>query len=190
MGGMSDVTLILQQIDAGQQQATEDLFPLVYQELRRLAQAKMHSERSDHTLSGTALVHEAYVRLIDVAEEPKWDGKTHFFSAAAEAMRRILVENARRRGRQKRGGDWVRVDIDAAEPESLQQSVDVLALDEALDQLTQLDPQKAQLVKLRYFTGMTIDDAAAMLGISTATAVRSWRYARAWLADKMEMDGA
>jgi RNA polymerase sigma factor (TIGR02999 family) len=160
----------------------EDILPLVYDELRRLAAARLRYERPGQTLQPTALVHEAYLRLVDVDKAQPWAGKAHFFAAAAEAMRRLLVERARRRGRRKHGGDRHRVDIDLGDlwvPVS--SSEDLLALDEALDRLRAEDPVKAQLVTLRYFGGLTEAQAAEVLSISRATANRYWRYARAWL---------
>lgn len=182
---MSDVTQLLQAIRQGDEQATAKLLPLVYDELRRLARAHMARERSEHTLQATALVHEAYLRLIGNAE-PSWDGRGHFFAAAAEAMRPILIEHARRKRAKKRGGNGHRVELD----EELlpivapcQNIHDLLALDEALDRLSAQHPAKAELVKLLYFAGLNLEEAAAAQGIARTTAYRHWLFARAWLFD-------
>jgi RNA polymerase sigma factor (TIGR02999 family) len=187
---MTDVTQILLQIDQGDPEATERLLPLVYGELRKLAAAKLARENPGQTLQATALVHEAYLRLIgaDEAKAVCWDGRGHFFAAAAEAMRRILVEQARRKGRVKHGGAHQRVDLDSACAASAAPSVDVLALDEALSKLAALQPVKADLVKLRFFAGLTMPEAAAALGISLATAERHWIFARTWLCAEMTED--
>jgi RNA polymerase sigma factor (TIGR02999 family) len=155
--------------------------PLVYDELRKLAAQRLAQESPGQTLQPTALVHEAYMRLVGAHPDRRWDGRGHFFAAAAEAMRRILVDNARRRHRLKRGGDRARVDLDAAEPAAPDTADDVLALDEALQKLAQTEPVKAELVQLRVFAGLTLAQAAEILGLSTATADRYWAYARAWL---------
>ena len=181
---MADVTHILSAIEQGDPHAAEQLLPLVYAELRKLAAQKLSHEKPGQTLQATALVHEAYVRLVDRNKAQGWDGRGHFFAAAAEAMRRVLVENARRKKRSKHGGDRQRVDLDSRivfdpEPD------DLVAMDEALGRLEQLDPVKARLVTLRYFTGMTIEQAAAALNISRVTAHRYWTYARAWLHREM-----
>jgi RNA polymerase sigma factor (TIGR02999 family) len=178
---MSDVTQILGQIESGDGQAAEKLLPLVYDELRRLATQRMAREAPSQTLQATALVHEAYIRLVDVEKAQHWDSRTHFFAAAAEAMRRILVENARRKKRQKHGGELHQVDFDDSHLAIEARGGDLLALDEALDQLTNTDPQTAELVKLRYFAGMTFGQTAEMLGIPLRTAYLNWAYARAWL---------
>jgi RNA polymerase sigma factor (TIGR02999 family) len=183
------VTRLLQQASGGDQRAAADLLPLVYQELRALAAKKMRQERSDQTLQATALVHEAYLRLVDQTNAPPWDGRWHFFAAAAEAMRRILVDNARSRGRLKRGGGGQRVSLDEIELTVGDPSPDLLALDEALLELELLHPDKAQLVKLRYFAGLTQDEAAEAMGISPRTAGRAWAYARAWLYDRINSEG-
>jgi RNA polymerase sigma factor (TIGR02999 family) len=178
---MNEVTQVLNAIGRGDPRAGSQLLPLVYDELRRLAAQRLAQEKPGQTLQATALVHEAYLRLVGTEAEPHWDGRSHFFAAAAEAMRRILVENARRKRSLKLGGDRMRLEYDEvllAAPEPVE---DLMALDEALDNLEKKDTQKAQLVKLRYFAGMTIDEAAALLGISAATAKRHWAYARAWL---------
>jgi RNA polymerase sigma factor (TIGR02999 family) len=178
---MSEITQILSQINSGDPAAAEQLLPLVYEELRKLAAAKLAHERPDQTLQATALVHEAYLRLATPNHQQRWDGRAHFFAAAAQAMRRILVDNARRKNRQKHGGDRNRVALQdlAIEPEEHQD--DLLALDRALDRLKQVDKTAAELVQLRYFTGLTVDEAADMLDISTRSAERAWTYARAWL---------
>ena len=178
---MSDVTQILKAIERGDSKATGELLPLVYEELRKLAAQRMAHEPSGHTLQPTALVHEAYVRLVDSTNEQEWDGRGHFFSAAAEAMRRILVERARRKSRVRHGGDQRRRNIDVAALAEPKISEDVIALDEALVKLAQKDETKAELVKLRYFAGLTLEQAAHVLGISTTTADRYWAFARAWL---------
>jgi RNA polymerase sigma factor (TIGR02999 family) len=177
---MNDVTRILSAIERGDSGAAERLLPLVYDELRKLAARKLAQEKPGQTLQATALVHEAYLRLIG-ADDPGWDSRGHFFAAAAEAMRRILVENARRKGRQKRGGALARVDVDEAELACPLPDEHLLALDEALARLAAEDPVKARLVELRFFAGLGLEDAAAALGVSAPTAKRYWRYARAWL---------
>ena len=177
---MSDVTRILTAIERGDVKAANELLPLVYEELRRLAAQKMSQERPGQTLQATALVHEAYLRLVGL-EDRNWSGRTHFFAAAAEAMRRILIENARRKQRLKRGVTQQRVDLDDAYLAIEEPSEDIVALDEALAKLAEEDSVKAELVKLRYFAGLTIEQAAQLLGISRATADRYWSYARAWL---------
>jgi RNA polymerase sigma factor (TIGR02999 family) len=187
---MSDVTRILQCIESGDPSAADQLLPLVYDELRKLAAARMAAEMPGQTLQATALVHEAYVRLVDVDVEKaqQWNRRGHFFAAAAEAMRRILVENARKRGRLKRGGDRQRLDLDAVPSPADEACDDLLALDEALDEFARKHPQRADLVKLRYFAGMTADEAARSLGISPSTADRHWIFARAWLYRRMVGD--
>jgi RNA polymerase sigma factor (TIGR02999 family) len=178
---MSEVTRILQAIDQGDPHAAGQLLPLVYDELRRLADQKLTQEKPGQTLQATALVHEAYVRLVKVKEAQQWNSCGHFFAAAAEAMRRILVENARRRKAVRRGGNWQRQDFDMIEPGVAPLSDDLLALDEALDKLAAIDSRKAELVKLRYFAGLTTEQTALALGVSSATVNRWWNYARAWL---------
>jgi RNA polymerase sigma factor (TIGR02999 family) len=187
---MSDVTRILSAIEQGDPNAAELLLPLVYDELRQLAAEKLANERPGQTLEATALVHEAYLRLVDVEQAQHWNSRGHFFASAAEAMRRILVEQARRKGRQKRGGDWRRCDVQINEPAVEDAGADILAVDEALTEMAREHPDKVELVKLRYFAGMTLVEAAAALGISTATADRKWRYARAWLARHLRPDTA
>ncbi len=177
---MADVTQILNAIEQGDAQAAEKLLPLIYEELRVLAAQKMSHELPGQTLQATALVHEAYIRLVG-EEVRNWDSRGHFFAAAAEAMRRILVENARRKKSSKHGGDKMKVDLDYAELAIEEPSEDLIALDEALTRLSETDPSVADLVKLRYFAGLTIEQAAEFLGISRRTAVEHWAYARAWL---------
>jgi len=178
---MSDVTHILSAIEQGDPSAAEQLLPLVYEELRRLAAQKLAQETPGQTLQATALVHEAYVRLVDVARAQTWNSRGHFFAAAAEAMRRILVENARRKQAEKHGGGRTRVDLDRAEAVSAAPPDDLLAVDEALGRLAGPDPTGAKLVQLRYFAGLSVEEAAQVLGLSTATAYRHWAFARAWL---------
>src|SRR5262245_51323844 len=178
---MADITQILASIELGDPKAADQLLPLVYDELRRLAAARMAAESPDNTLQATALVHEAYVRLVDREKAQDWDSRGHFFAAAAEAMRRILVENARRKRSIKRGGGLVRHDLDEVQLAVPELGDDLLALDEALARLAVKDPIKARLVELRHFAGLTIEQAAMQLGLSTTTAHRYWTYARAWL---------
>jgi RNA polymerase sigma factor (TIGR02999 family) len=178
---MSDVTRILSAIEAGDPSAAEQLLPLVYEELRKLATQKLSQENPGQTLQPTALVHEAYLRLVDVEQVSKWNSRGHFFAAAAEAMRRILVEQARKRARLKRGGDRQRLDLDALQLSVPEVGDELLALDEAITELAHKHPDKAALVKLRYFGGLTVGEAAHSLGISTSTADRHWTFARAWL---------
>lgn len=176
-----DVTRILSAIENGDQQASAELLPLVYQELRKLAAAKLSREKPGQTIQPTVLVHEAYLRLVDKDQQQHWKGRGHFFAAAAEAMRRILVENARRKQRLKHGGELRQIELDSAAAVIESPTEDLLALDEALTRLEEQWPEKARLVKLRYFSGLTIPEASEALGISTATAERSWRFSRAWL---------
>lgn len=180
-----DVTQLLHALGQGDQKAAEELLPLVYEELRKLARAKMSHEPVDHTLQATALVHEAYLRLVNNAHEQRWDGRGHFFGAAAQAMRRILVERARHHGRLKRGGDRQRVALgeDAASVEA--DGTDLLALDEVLNKLEQHDHRKFQVVMLRYFGGLSIEETAAALDLSPATIKNEWAIARAWLHREM-----
>jgi RNA polymerase sigma factor (TIGR02999 family) len=184
---VSNVTQILSQIEEGDGRAAERLLPLVYDELRKLAAQKMAQEAPGQTLQATALVHEAYIRLVDVEKAQHWDSRAHFFAAAAEAMRRILVENARRKGRLKRGADLVRHELDEVEIAGLTKPEEILAVDEALAKLASTNDVAARLVKLRYFAGLTIREAAEALGISSRKANQIWAYARAWLL--AEMDG-
>ncbi|MCH8048372.1 MAG: sigma-70 family RNA polymerase sigma factor [Planctomycetes bacterium] len=178
---MSEVTRILKSLEEGDPQAADDLLPLVYDELRRLAAAKMAREKPGQTLQATALVHEAYVRLVDPQGQRCWNDRRHFFLVAAEAMRRILISNARRKNATKRGGDHKQADIDPDDLAASIPSEQLLALSDSLDELTRRHPDKAQLVKLRYFGGLTVAEAAEALGISSTTAERHWAYARAWL---------
>jgi RNA polymerase sigma factor (TIGR02999 family) len=177
---MNDITRILNAVERGDQRAIDQLLPAVYGELRRLAAFKLSHEQPGHTLQATALVHEAYLRLVG-ADTPNWQGHTHFFNAAAEAMRRILVDSARRRQSLKRGGDHQKVDLEDVEMTLDAESDDLIALDEALSQLAEEDPTKAKLVQLRYFAGLTTEQAAEALDISVSTAKRDWAYAKAWL---------
>ena len=178
---MSDVTHLLAAIDRGDPQAAEQLLPLVYDELRKLAAQKLAREKPGQTLQPTALVHEAYLRLVGGTKDRQWDSQGHFFSAAAEAMRRILVDNARHKRSQKHGGGRHRQELPADALASPEPDEDLLALDAALDKLAAHDPQKVRLIELRYFAGLTGEQAAAVLGISPSTADRHWVYARAWL---------
>ena len=178
---MNDVTHIMAQIESGDPQAAEQLLPLVYGELRRLARLRLAQEKPGQTLQATALVHEAYLRLVDPDDQRHWDSRGHFFSAAAEAMRRILVENARRKARIKHGGAFERVELPDFSLDGIHEADELLALEEALTRLTAEEPEKAELVKLRYFAGLKLEEAAEVLGISRATASRHWTYARAWL---------
>jgi RNA polymerase sigma factor (TIGR02999 family) len=187
---MSEVTRILSAIEQGDPSAAEQLLPLVYDELRQLAAQRLAHEKPGQTLQATALVHEAYLRLVDVDHAQHWQSRGHFFAAAAEAMRRILIENARRKRSQKQGGGLRRHDADEVPLEAPEPSEDLLALDEALNALAGKDRLKAELVKLRYFAGMTLEEAAAVLGISTATAKRWWTYTRAWLYQEITRESA
>jgi RNA polymerase sigma factor (sigma-70 family) len=205
---MSDVTQILSAIDRGDAQAAEQLLPLVYDELRKLAASKLAQERAGQTLQPTALVHEAYLRLVGAANVPQanvpqasvphanepqanaaqWSGRSHFFAAAAEAMRRILVESARRKGRFKHGGGLHRADLDEAEIASPRRDDQLLAIDDALDQLAKDDAQAAELVKLCYFAGFSLEEAAEMLGLARSTAYAHWAYAKASLRILLALD--
>jgi RNA polymerase sigma factor (TIGR02999 family) len=183
---MSEVTRVLSAIEEGDSQAAGQLLPLVYDELRKLAAQKLAQEKPGQTLQATALVHEAYVRLVGsgdeaTAEQPHWHNRRHFFAAAAEAMRRILIDNARRKLSRKHGGDRQRQDVDAEALVAPEPNLDLLALDAALQRLAEHDPLKAKLVELRYFGGLTGDQAAAVLGMSASSADRHWVYTRAWL---------
>jgi RNA polymerase sigma factor (TIGR02999 family) len=186
---MNDVSRILSAIEQGDPMASDQLLPLVYDELRKLAAHKLAHEKPGQTLQATALVHEAYLRLVDQGRDPRWDGRGHFFAAAAEAMRRILVENARRKRSRKRGGGLVRRELDELELAIPGLGDDLLMLDEALTRLAAQDPVKARLVELRHFAGLTIEEAAKALGLSTTTAHRHWNYARAWLHQAIVSDG-
>jgi len=189
---MNEVTRILAEIGRGDPRAAEQLLPLVYDELRRLAARRLAQEKPGQTLQATALVHEAYLRLVGGAAAPGWDGRRHFFAAAAEAMRRLLVENARRKRADKHGGARRRLDVDEIDLTGIGPGAaaeDLLALDEALTRLAAEDPDRAELVQLRYFAGLSIEQAAAALGISPATAKRRWALARAWLFRAIEGTG-
>jgi RNA polymerase sigma factor (TIGR02999 family) len=182
---MSDVTQILYAIEAGDPKAVAELLPLVYDELRKLAAARLADEKPGQTLQATALVHEAYLRLVGGAQPQDWSGRGHFFAAAAEAMRRILVENARRKRSAKHGGRRARIDLDESLVIGDESRRDLLDLDELLDQLASADPKAAELVKLRFFVGLTGDQAAEVLGIAPRSADLLWAYARAWLFEKL-----
>jgi RNA polymerase sigma factor (TIGR02999 family) len=177
---MSEVTRVLNAIEQGEPRAADQLLPLVYEELRKLAASKMSHEAAGQTLQPTALVHEAWLRLVG-KENPRWNNRGHFFGAAAEAMRRILIENARRKLARRHGGGQVRLDVDELELAYPGSDDQVLAINDALEKFAALDQPKAELVKLRYFAGLTIEQAARVLGVSEATAKRWWAYARAWL---------
>jgi RNA polymerase sigma factor (TIGR02999 family) len=185
---MCDVTQILGKIEAGDPLAAEQLLPLIYDELRKLAAEKMAQENPGQTLQATALVHEAYIRLVDQAVPQRWESRGHFFAAAAEAMRRILVENARRKRAIKAGGNLKRIEFEQAEVTIAPLSDDLLALDETLTQLANEDPAAAQLAKLRLFAGLEVEDAAASLGMSRTNGFRHWAYARAFLQAAMQLD--
>jgi len=188
---MSDITHILSAIEQGDPHAADQLLPLVYDELRKLAAQKLAQEKPGQTLEATALVHEAYLRLVDVDKAQQWDSRGHFFAAAAEAMRRILVDNARWKRRPKHGGDRKRVDLDAAAPIAQSCADDLVELDEALSRLETTDAVAARLVKLRYFAGLSMPQAAEVLRISLRTAERNWNYARIWLHRELSRaDGA
>jgi RNA polymerase sigma factor (TIGR02999 family) len=178
---MSDVTRILSAIEQGDPHAAAQLLPLVYDELRKLAAQRLAQEKPGQTLQATALVHEAYVRLVDVDKVQQWNSRGHFFAAAAEAMRRILIDNARRKERSKRGGGRKRVDLESADLVATSSPDELLVLNDALDKLATEDPEAAQLVQLRYFMGLSVEEAAQVLGISRSTAYERWAYARAWL---------
>jgi RNA polymerase sigma factor (TIGR02999 family) len=186
---MSEVTRILCAIKEGDPQAAEQLLPLVYEELRKLAAAKLGKEKPGQTLQATALVNEAYIRLVDVDKVQFWDSRGHFFAAAAEAMRRILIDNARRRRSRRRGGDAKRRSLDGLQAAVPASDDELLAVDEALQRLQELDAPKAELVRLRYFGGLTIPQAAQAMGISVTTANRYWSYARAWLHEELAAGG-
>jgi RNA polymerase sigma factor (TIGR02999 family) len=184
---MSDITSIINAIEQGDAQAASQLLPLVYEELRRLAAQRLAHEKPGQTLQATALVHEAYLRLVgEDGQAQPWDNRGHFFAAAAEAMRRILIENARRKAAVKHGGQARRIELDEAVCMSEEPSEDLLALDEALAELEKHDAQAAQLVKLRYFAGLTHQQAAEMLGITRRAADRLWALARAWLHQRLQ----
>ena len=180
-----DVTQILSDIEQGDGQAAEQLLPLVYAELRKLAAAKMAQEKPGQTLQATALVHEAFLRLVDVQQAQQWDSRGHFFSAAAEAMRRILVERARKKAGPRAGGGAERVELSDVDLEVEGPQLDLLALNEAIETLSTQDPRAAEIVKLRYFAGLTIKQTADLLQVSTATANSEWTYAKCWLRDAL-----
>ena len=184
---MSEITRILSAIERGDSAASHKLLPLVYEELRRLAAAKLSKESNANSIQPTLLVHEAYLRLVDdKPKEPKWNSKGHFFGAAAEAMRRILIDHARHKQSQKRGGQWQRLPLENVHPESAPADIDLLDLDEALKNLEHQWPEHAKLVMLRYFAGLTIAEASKALGISHATAERHWAFAKAWLFKRLD----
>src|SRR5438105_1312940 len=185
---MNDVTRILSAIDRGDPKAAEGLLSLVYDELRKLAAQRLAQEKPGQTLQATALVHEAYLRLVEVERAQQWNSRRHFFAAAAEAMRRILVERARARSSCKRGGGRERLDLEDLEVASPERPEDLLALDEALTRLAAVEPQAAQLVHLRYFAGQTMSAAADLLGLSLRSTHRLWAYAKAWLLQELERD--
>lgn len=185
---MSDVTQILSQIEAGDPSAAEHLLPLVYDELRRLAAARLAQENPGHTLQATALVHDAYLRLVDVERAQHWNGRGHFFAAAAEAMRRILVDQARRRKAAKRGGEAQREELHESAITTGRPIEELLAVDELLDGLIEIDPAAANLVKLRFFVGLNMTEVAEALGISVRSAHDIWTYARAWLRQRISAE--
>jgi RNA polymerase sigma factor (TIGR02999 family) len=185
---VTEITRILAAVEQGDPQAAEQLLPLVYEELRKLAARKLAHEKPGHTLQATALVHEAYLRLVGGEKAQHWNSRGHFFSAAAEAMRRILVERARHKRSRKAGGGRRRLDLADVEPADAGPGLDLLALDEALELLARQDRRKAELVKLRFFAGLTTAEAAAVLGISTSTADNDWAYARCWL--RLQIEGS
>jgi RNA polymerase sigma factor (TIGR02999 family) len=182
---MADVTQILSQIQSGDPSAAEQLLPLVYEELRKLAAAKLVHEKPGQTLQATALVHEAYIRLVDVEKAQGWDSRGHFFAAAAESMRRILIDLARQKLSDRRGGGRPRCELSDADHVTAPISDELLDLDDALTRLSAVDPQAGELVKLRIFAGMTVEEAAALQGVSSRTAKRNWAYARAWLGREL-----
>ena len=185
---MSDVTHILSQIESGDAEAAESLLPIVYEELRKLAAAKLAQEKPGQTLQATALVHEAYLRLVDVKKVQHWDSRAHFFAASAEAMRRILVETARRKAQDKRGGGLRRVDIEDANPMQSVTPEQLVEIDDALEQLEAESAEVATIFKLRFFMGYSVEEAAEMAGVSRATAYRHWTGARAWLLLQLDAD--
>jgi RNA polymerase sigma factor (TIGR02999 family) len=185
---MTEVTRLLEAIDQGDPRASEELLPLVYEELRRLAAAKLSQERPGQTIQATALVHEAYLRLVGGENAPQWDNRWHFFAAAAESMRRIILNRARDKNRLKRGGEWRRVDLEQIEAALGDGEDDMVRLAEALEELGREDADAAQVVKLRFFAGLKHRDVAAALGISLRTAERQWAFAQAWLYERMRKD--
>ena len=185
----NDITQILRKIETGDQHAASELLPLVYQELRKLAAQKMSQDKAGQTLQPTALVHEAFMRLVGNEDQAQWDNRGHFFAAAATAMRRILIEAARRRNSEKRGGKLVKVDLNDDDAIVVaKDDATLLALDVALDRLAAVDPELARLVELRYFTGLTVDETAKAMGVSPRTTKRNWAYARAWLHRELNGD--
>lgn len=186
---MSDITCILLQIESGDPTAAEQLLPLVYDELRKLAAAKLAHEMPGQTLQATALVHEAYLRLVDTEQVSKWNSRGHFFGAASEAMRRILIEQARHKQTLKAGVAYDRGELPDVAEESRGEPLDLLALDEALQKLKRLSPRSAELVKLRYFAGLSLEQAALALGVATSTASADWAYAKSWLRLEIQSDG-
>src|SRR6185503_11860403 len=183
--GMPEITRILERVERGDGKAAEELLPLVYNELRKLAAARMAHEAAGQTLQATALVHEAWLRLVG-APEQNWNSRNHFFMAAAQAMRRILIERARQKSRLKRGGDQQRVPLEELELATNADSETLLLIEEAMERLAKADPVKARLVELRFFTGLSLEEAALVLGVSTPTAKRYWAYSRAWLFQEIE----
>ncbi len=183
---MADVTQILSRIEHGDPEAAEQLLPLVYDELRKLAAAKLANEKPGQTLQATALVHDAYIRLVDVQQAQQWDSRGHFFAAAAEAMRRILVESARRKARLKHGGGFQRQAVDDIEEPAAVDGLDLIAINDALDELEKTDSIAASLVKLRYFAGMSVEQTAQTLGMSARTGYYTWDYARSWLRCQLQ----
>ena len=186
---MHEVTRILSAVQKGDPAAARELLPLVYDELRKLAAQRLTQERPGQTLQATALVHEAYLRLVDAEQAQRWDGRGHFFAAAAEAMRRLLIDNARRRNSEKHGGGWQRVELLDAELAVDSTTDDLLAVDDAMSKLAAHDPLMARVVELRFFAGLTVPQAAEALNISLRTANRHWTYARAWLRRELDRGG-
>jgi RNA polymerase sigma factor (TIGR02999 family) len=187
---MTEVTHILSAIEQGDSSAAERLLPLVYDELRQLAAQKLAHEKPGQTLQATALVHEAYIRLVDVEKVQHWNSRGHFFAAVAEAMRRILVERARRKKRHRHGGEWARVNLDEADLVCLLPPDELLSLHDALDRLAELDAAAAELAKIHCFAGLSVEEAAGALGISRTSAYRHWTYARAWLFSQLQGESA
>ena len=183
---MPDVTIILTRIEQGDPRAAEELLPLVYEELRRLAAGRMAQEKANHTLQPTALVHEAWLRLVGGDQVCKWNGHAHFFGAAAEAMRRILIERARQKAAIKRGAGWERVDLENVDIAADANNDTLLFVNEAIENLHREDPKAAELVKLRFFAGLTLEEAGKVMGYSERTAKRCWAFARAWLYAEMQ----
>ena len=186
---MAEITHILSKLEQGDPSAADQLLPLVYEELRRLAASKLSNEKPGQTLQATALVHDAYLSLVNADDQQHWDGRGHFFAAAAEAMRRILVDSARRKARLKHGGQMIKRDVDDLEIVAPEIHEDLVSLDQALTRLESVDPISVQLVHLRYFSGLSNADAAGLMGISPRTADRVWSFARAWLHREISVDG-